>query len=83
MIWNFQLLGSASWFNIPGVTLDPTEETNTFFDGGADVVISGIDTTEVIVVAGQRVDQGEAVFGIPYDFESACELAPNACLGTP
>jgi simple sugar transport system substrate-binding protein len=79
----FSVTWIGFWFNIPGVTLDPTEETNTFFDGGADVVISGIDTTEVIVVAGQRVDQGEAVFGIPYDFESACELAPNACLGTP
>ncbi len=79
----FSVTWIGFWFNIPGVTLDPTEETNTFFDGGADVVISGIDTTEVIVVAGQRAEQGEAVFGIPYDYESACELAPNACLGTP
>ena len=79
----FSVTWIGFWFNIPGVTLDPTEETNTFIDGGADVVISGIDTTEVIVVAGQRAEQGEAVFGIPYDYESACELAPNACLGTP
>lgn len=71
------------WFNIPGVTLDPTEETNTFYDSGVDVVISGIDTTEAIVVAGQRADAGEAVYAIPYDFESACEEAPDVCLGTP
>lgn len=71
------------WFNIPGVTLDPTEETNTFFDSGSDVVMSGIDTTEVITVAGQRAAQGEAVFGLPYDFRGACSEAPEACLGVP
>jgi len=71
------------WFNIPGVTLDPTEETNTFFDSGADVVISGIDTTEAIVVAGQRAAEGQQVWAVPYDFEGACEEAPDVCLGVP
>ncbi len=71
------------WFNIPGVTLDPTEVTNQFFDSGADVVISGIDTTEGIVVAGQRAAADEKVFAIPYDFEGACEEAPFICLGVP
>jgi simple sugar transport system substrate-binding protein len=71
------------WFNIPGVTLDPTEVANQFFDGGADVVISGIDTTEAIVVAGQRADTGERAFAIPYDYEGACEEAPDICLGVP
>jgi len=71
------------WFNIPGVTLDPTEVTNAFFDGGADVVVSGIDTTEALVVAGQRADAGEAVWAIPYDFVGACSEAPDVCLGVP
>ena len=71
------------WFNIPGVTLDPTEVTNAFFDGGADVVVSGIDTTEALVVAGQRADAGEAVWAIPYDFVGACSEAPDTCLGVP
>ncbi len=71
------------WFNIPGVTLDPTEETQRFFDNGADVVVSGIDTTEAIVVAGQRAAQGETVWAIPYDFEGACAEAPEVCLGVP
>lgn len=71
------------WFNIPGVTLDPTQVANDFFDGGADVVISGIDTTEGLVRAGQRADAGEAVWAIPYDFEGGCEEAPDICLGTP
>lgn len=71
------------WFNIPGVTLDPTEVTTNFFDGGADVVISGIDTTEGIVVAGQRAAQGEQVWAVPYDYVGACEEAPEICLGVP
>jgi simple sugar transport system substrate-binding protein len=71
------------WFNIPGVTLDPTEVTNAFYDGGADVVISGIDTTEALVVAGQRSAAGEDVWAIPYDFVGACTEATEACLGVP
>ncbi|HSQ17573.1 MAG TPA: hypothetical protein VLM83_07750, partial [Anaerolineales bacterium] len=42
------------WFNIPGVTLDPTEAVTAFIDSGVDVIMSGIDTTEAIQVAGQR-----------------------------
>lgn len=80
---NFTVQWIGFWFNIPGVTLDPTEESNTFFDSGVDVLISGIDTTEAIVVAGQRADAGEDIFAIPYDFESACEEAPSICLGVP
>ncbi|MDX1663604.1 MAG: BMP family ABC transporter substrate-binding protein [Candidatus Promineifilaceae bacterium] len=79
----FDVTWIGFWFNIPGVTLDPTEETNLFFDTGADVVISGIDTTEAIDVAGQRARQGEQVWAVPYDFEGACESAPEICLGVP
>ena len=71
------------WFNIPGVTLDPTEVANNFFDSGADVVISGIDTTEALVVAKQRAAQGQRVFAIPYDYAGACKEAPDVCLGIP
>jgi simple sugar transport system substrate-binding protein len=71
------------WFNIPGVTLDPTQVTNDFFDSGVDVVISGIDTTEALVRAGQRAEAGEAVWAVPYDFEGACDEAPDVCLGVP
>lgn len=71
------------WFNIPGVTQDPTEVTNAFFNDGNDVVVSGIDTTEAIVVAGQRFAADERVFAIPYDFEGACDESPAACLGVP
>jgi simple sugar transport system substrate-binding protein len=71
------------WFNIPGFTLDPTQVANDFFDGGADVVISGIDTTEALVVAGQRAAAGETVWAVPYDYEDACAEAPEVCLGVP
>jgi simple sugar transport system substrate-binding protein len=71
------------WFNIPGVTLDPTEESNTFFDSGADVVISGIDTPNALEVASQRAAAGENVFAVPYDYIYACDVAPEVCLGTP
>ncbi|MBZ0306120.1 MAG: BMP family ABC transporter substrate-binding protein, partial [Anaerolineae bacterium] len=54
----FEVAWIGFWFNIPGFTLDPTEVVNDFFNGGADVAISGIDTTEAIVVAGQRARAG-------------------------
>lgn len=69
------------WFHIPGVTLDPTQVVNEFYDAGRDVVISHIDTTEAVVVAGQRAAKGENVWVMPYDYEGACEQAPEICLG--
>jgi simple sugar transport system substrate-binding protein len=71
------------WFNIPGVTADPTEVTTNFFDTGVDVVMSGIDTTEGISVAGQRAAAGDQVWAVPYDFMGACDNAPEICLGVP
>ncbi len=71
------------WFNIPGVTLDPTAETKTFFDNGADVVISGIDTTENIVVASQYAAEGKTVFAVGHDNPGSCDEAPTICLGAP
>jgi simple sugar transport system substrate-binding protein len=79
----FNVVWIGFWFNIPGVTQDPTEVTNTFFDGGTDVVLSGIDTTEAIVVAGQRAEKGEKVFAIPYDYQAGCDIDPDVCLGVP
>ncbi len=71
------------WFNIPGVTLDPTKVANDFFNAGNDIVISGIDTTEGLVVAGQRAKQGQKVWAIPYDFKNGCAEAEDICLGVP
>ena len=71
------------WFNIPGVTADPTEVVTNFFDTGTDVVMSGIDTTEAIDIAGQRAAEGDPVLAVPYDYLTACDLAPEVCLGVP
>ncbi len=79
----FKVSWIGFWFNIPGVTSDPTLVTKQFFDSGYDVVISGIDTTEVLVVAGQQRKAGKSVWAVPYDFKEACSEAPGACLGVP
>lgn len=79
----FEVIWIGFWFEIPGVTLSPTEVANNFYNGGADVVISGIDTPTALVVAGQRAREGEAVWAIPYDYVGACDEAPEACLGVP
>ena len=79
----FNVTWIGFWFNIPGVTLDPTQVVNDFFASGTDVVISGIDTTEAIVRAGQLASGGDSVWAVPYDFVGACDEAPTACLGVP
>jgi simple sugar transport system substrate-binding protein len=79
----FQVTWIGFWFNIPGVTADPTQVAQNFFNTGYDVVISGIDTTEAVVVAKQKKQEGKQVWAIPYDYIGACEGAPDVCLGVP
>ncbi|MFN8531308.1 MAG: BMP family ABC transporter substrate-binding protein [Anaerolineae bacterium] len=79
----FTITWIGFWFNIPGVTLDPTEEATRFYDNGADVVISAIDTTEAIRVAQQRATSGANVFASAYDYREACDIAPEVCIGVP
>ena len=71
------------WFNIPGVTADPTQVADDFFNQGYDVVISGIDTTEALVEADKMAGQGKAVWAIPYDYIGAIDEAPKVALGVP
>jgi simple sugar transport system substrate-binding protein len=79
----FEVTWIGFWFPIPGVTLDATEESNAFFDRGFDVVMSGIDTTEMVTVAGQRQERGEFAYAMPYNSLEGCDSAPEACLGIP
>ncbi len=79
----FQVTWIGFWFNIPGVTADPTQVAQNFLNTGHDVIISGIDTPEALIVAGQKRQEGKEVWAIPYDFEGACSGAPFACLGVP
>ncbi len=79
----FQVSWIGFWFNIPGVTADPTQVAQNFYNGGFDVVISGIDTTEAVSVAKQMSAQGKRVWAIPYDYAGACEGGSSICLGVP
>lgn len=79
----FRVTWIGFWFFIPGVTSDPTQVANDFFNSGYDVVISGIDTTEALTEANRLSQAGEDVWAVPYDFEGACDLAPEICLGVP
>jgi len=79
----FKVTWIGFWFNIPGVTSDPTQVADDFFNSGYDVVISGIDTTEAMTEAKKMADAGNAVWAIPYDFKGACDAAPAICLGVP
>jgi simple sugar transport system substrate-binding protein len=71
------------WFNIPGVTSDPTQVADNFYNTGYDVVISGIDTTENLVEAEKAHQAGKSVWGLGYDYKSNCSAAPDICLGVP
>ncbi len=79
----FQVTWIGFWFNIPGVTSDPTQVAQNFFNTGYDVVLSGIDTTEALTVAGQKKKEGKDVWAVPYDYVGACQGAPDVCLGVP
>lgn len=80
---SFRVTWIGFWFNIPGFTEDPTQVANEFINSGVDVIISGIDTTEALVEARKATSEGNPVFAIPYDFNGACEEAPDVCLGVP
>ncbi|MCE5207815.1 MAG: BMP family ABC transporter substrate-binding protein [Chloroflexi bacterium] len=79
----FKVTWIGFWFYIPGVSSDPTQVADDFYNSGYDVVISGIDTTEAMTEAKRLADAGQAVWAIPYDFKGACDTAPEICLGTP
>jgi simple sugar transport system substrate-binding protein len=80
---SFDVKWIGFWFNIPGVTADPTQVAQNFYNRGHDVVISGIDTTEALVVARQKKQEGKDVWAIPYDYKGACSGGPEVCLGVP
>jgi len=81
--FKFKISWIGFWFNIPGVTADPTQVVRNFFDTGYNVVLSGIDTTEALIVASQKRKEGFDVYALPYDYIGSCDSAPEACLGVP
>jgi simple sugar transport system substrate-binding protein len=79
----FEVTWIGFWFNIPGVTSDPSQVADNFFNSGYDVVISGIDTTEALVEAQKQHAAGKSVWALAYDYKSNCGVAPDICLGVP
>lgn len=79
----FKVTWIGFWFNIPGVTSDPTQVANDFFNSGYDVVVSGIDTTEALVEAKKVTGAGKQVWAVSYDYSLGCAEAEEVCLGVP
>jgi simple sugar transport system substrate-binding protein len=79
----FKVTWIGFWFNIPGVTLDPTKVAQEFISTDHDVLMSGIDTTEALVEANKATEGGKKVLALPYDFKGACAQAESVCLGVP
>jgi len=79
----FKVTWIGYWFNEPGTTLDPTKVADDFFNGGYDVVMSGIDTTEALTEAKKLHDAGKTVWAVSYDYKNNCSTAPDVCLGVP
>lgn len=69
------------WFNIPGVTSDPSQVSDEFLNSGHDVLISALDTTEALVQTKKAVDAGKKAWAVAYDYADACTEAPDVCLG--
>jgi len=77
----FKVTWIGFWFNIPGVTLDPTKVADDFYNGGFDVVMNAIDTPEAAVQAKKAAEAGKQVKYVHYDYKGGCDLAPDICLG--
>jgi simple sugar transport system substrate-binding protein len=80
---SFKVTWIGFWFNIPGVTSDPTQVADDFYNSGYDVVISGIDTTEALAEAKKLSSSSTPVWAIPYDYVDACQEGADVCLGVP
>ena len=79
----FKVTWIGYWFNLPGVTSDPSQVADDFFNSGYDVVISGIDTTEAVVEAAKYTAQGKQAWAIPYDYVKALDEGKGVSLGVP
>jgi simple sugar transport system substrate-binding protein len=79
----FKVTWIGFWFNIPGVTSDPSQVADDFFNSGYDVVVSGIDTTEAVTEAAKFAAQGKKVWAVAYDYVNAAQSSPEINLGVP
>ncbi len=79
----FQVMWIGWWINLPNQTEDPTKVAQNFFNTGFDVVISGIDTNEILFAANQKKKEGQNVWCLPFYYRGDCESASDVCLGAP
>ncbi|WP_437931870.1 BMP family ABC transporter substrate-binding protein [Sorangium sp. So ce291] len=77
----FKVTWIGFWFNIPGVTLDPTKVADDFYSSGFDVLLTGLDTPEAALQAKKASGAGKQVKYVHYDHKAGCDLAPEICLG--
>ena len=77
----FKVTWIGFWFNIPGVTADPTQVSDEFLNGGSDVLVSALDTMEALVQTDKASKAGKKAWAVAYDYEKACDEAPDICLG--
>jgi simple sugar transport system substrate-binding protein len=80
---SFKVVWTGYWFDIPGVTTDPTEIALDFFNSGYDVIISGIDSIEPLNTAYRERKLYRNVWAIPYNSNDTCLDLEDACLGVP
>jgi len=80
---SFKVTWIGFWFNIPGVTSDPSQVADDFFNSGYDVVVSGIDTTEAVAEAAKYAAKGKKVWAVAYDYSDAYQTQPTVNLGVP
>jgi len=79
----FQVTWIGYWFDIPGVTADPAQVAQNFFNTGYDVVISDISDNKALMAAKQNKQEDKPVWIIPYDSVEVCNAAAEVCLGVP
>jgi simple sugar transport system substrate-binding protein len=77
----FKVTWIGFWFNLPGQTLDPTKVADDYYNGGFDVVMTGLDTPEAAVQAKKAAAGGKKARYVHYDHKSGCDLVPDQCLG--
>jgi len=79
---DFRVEWVGFWFYIPGETRNPSRLTLSLYDDGYDVVISGIDTPEVLEVANQLAEDGREVYAAAYSNLELCRESTQVCIGS-
>ncbi len=76
-----KLTFNVNWLNISGTYSDPTKIEDGFYNGGYDVIISILDSTEALVEAQKANATGKMIWATAYDNKNSCSVVPEVCLG--